>query len=910
MIIHSIEVKGWRCFVNKTRLGPLSEGLIVVHGPNGAGKSTLFQAMVRGLLDNYGVGGEEAQKLRPWGRTLAPCVTVEFRAGGKDYRISKQFLDKPFSRLERSDGGAFTALAENKAADEQVRQMLRATGPGKGLADVGNWGLAQVLWTLQGDLELGDVTSDVVASIRTMLGAHFAGPRGGRLEQLIEERYKEYFSKSGTPHRGKNAPPAVQLAAELAEAKKRLAEARQRLYEFEERALALEGIRAERAQISQEIEASTTALEAARKQATEYQALKLERERRAGQFQSADAEFRRIFEQIEAIEKASAEAEKDRREVELLDASVPPLRRAEQEACAEAQRRLKALENARGRQAAVARAREEANLAAQYENGSREIRDLALKLEQVRAAAEPIAALRREREALIAPDAAALKEIRKTLKLRDDAQLKLEAAMMRIEIEPVRDAMVTVLEGEKLGAFPLRAGVSETFHGWPAVVLDIEGLGRVRARGSSENVDELRAERDKAAAKLVRLTEPFGTADLETLEALSERAAKLEAEIRRHEDLLKATLAGKTLDQLNAEHGKWETVIVGIEAQRPEWRANPPDASALERAAAELERGVQEEIAAAERSWVASQELALSTQQEAQTGQLKLDSARKALAEAEHRLQELRSDGKTDAERKQERIAAARKAEAARGSLTEIEQQLDGFAGDPADEVRSLESQLARMREMEHKAFEREKLAEGALSKDAAQGPYQAVTAAEEEVAAIEPRLAREQARMEAVKLLSQTVEECRAKAVAAVAAPVEAVASNLLHRIAGGRFGRIRLGETFMPENLLAGGPEEQVPVGLDDASGGEREQVFFATRLALAEVLAREERQLVLLDDVLTATDTARMARIMRVLEESAEKLQIVILTCHPERYSALQGAKFFDIEEVAMARQAAAR
>jgi energy-coupling factor transporter ATP-binding protein EcfA2 len=910
VIIRSIEVKGWRCFANKARLGPLSEGLNVIYGPNGTGKSTLFQAMVRGLLDNYGVGGEEAQTLRPWGRALAPTVLVEFRDGGNEYRISKQFLDRPSSLLESFDRGAFTALAENEKADEQVRRMLRATGRGRGLADVENWGLAQVLWTLQGDLKLVNVTHDVIADIRTMLGAHFAGPRGGRLEQRIEGIYAEYFDKRGAPRKGQHAPAAVGLAANLAAAKERLTQAREVLNDFEDRALALDGIRAERAQISRDITASTTALAAARKQAGEYHALSLERERRAGQLRGAEAEYQRVFQQIETIRAAAAQVDGNRREIEQLEASLPPLRRAEEEARAEAQRRLATLENARGRQAAVVRAREEADLAGQYDNGSQAIGELSRKLEQVRTAAEPIAALRRERDALIAPDATALKAIRKTFKSRDDAQLKLEAALMQIEIEPARDAAVTVLEGEKPGAFALRAGVAETFHGWPAVVLDIEGFGRVRARGSAENVEELRAERNKAAAKLTRLTEPFGTADLETLEALSERATTLENEIARHEAGLTATLAGKTADALTAEHAKWEIVIAGIEAKQPAWKTEPPDAGALQRSAAELNREVQAEIAAAERLWTAAQELASSTQGASQAEGLLLDAARKALTDGEHQLQTLRSDRKTDAERDGERIAAARESDAARASLAEIEGQLANFAGDPADEVRSLENQLTRMADLEREALKRENLAEGALSKDAAQGPYRGVAIAEEEVGAITPRLARELARMEAVKLLSQTVMDCRTKAVAAVAAPVESVASSLLHRIAGGRFGRIRLGETLLPENLLASGPEEPVPVVLGDASGGEREQVFFATRLALAEVLAREKRQLVLLDDVLTATDTARMARIMRVLEESAEKLQIVILTCHPERYVALQGAKFFDMQEVAMARHAAAQ
>jgi len=70
----------------------------------------------------------------------------------------------------------------------------------------------------------------------------------------------------------------------------------------------------------------------------------------------------------------------------------------------------------------------------------------------------------------------------------------------------------------------------------------------------------------------------------------------------------------------------------------------------------------------------------------------------------------------------------------------------------------------------------------------------------------------------------------------------------------------------------------------------------------LALAEVLSGEERELVVLDDVLTATDVPRMSRILSILEESARNLQILILTCHPERYRSMREVVFFNLEELA--------
>jgi len=84
-------------------------------------------------------------------------------------------------------------------------------------------------------------------------------------------------------------------------------------------------------------------------------------------------------------------------------------------------------------------------------------------------------------------------------------------------------------------------------------------------------------------------------------------------------------------------------------------------------------------------------------------------------------------------------------------------------------------------------------------------------------------------------------------------------------------------------------------------NASGGEQEQLHFATRLALAEVVAGAERNLIVLDDVLMATDAGRLARIMTVIEETAQRMQVLILTCHPERYSSLIGANIINLESL---------
>ena len=55
----------------------------------------------------------------------------------------------------------------------------------------------------------------------------------------------------------------------------------------------------------------------------------------------------------------------------------------------------------------------------------------------------------------------------------------------------------------------------------------------------------------------------------------------------------------------------------------------------------------------------------------------------------------------------------------------------------------------------------------------------------------------------------------------------------------------------------------------------------------------------------DVLIATDERRFPRVLEILEEAAPRLQLLILTCHPSRYSGLAGAHTVDLERSLHAR-----
>ena len=57
------------------------------------------------------------------------------------------------------------------------------------------------------------------------------------------------------------------------------------------------------------------------------------------------------------------------------------------------------------------------------------------------------------------------------------------------------------------------------------------------------------------------------------------------------------------------------------------------------------------------------------------------------------------------------------------------------------------------------------------------------------------------------------------------------------------------------------------------------------------------------------MSKTDPLRFEHILGLLEESTDQLQILILTCNPDRYKALTAARLHDLERAKVYRGKAA-
>ena len=147
--------------------------------------------------------------------------------------------------------------------------------------------------------------------------------------------------------------------------------------------------------------------------------------------------------------------------------------------------------------------------------------------------------------------------------------------------------------------------------------------------------------------------------------------------------------------------------------------------------------------------------------------------------------------------------------------------------------------------------------------------------------------------------LLHHLLEEEETRQSRDVAARVQALATDSIMQLTGGNAG----GVVFDPTTLAP--VEVQVPrlglsKSLEQFSRGTREQVALACRLQIGLLLSLERRRhMLLLDDPLAHTDAPRLCAALDVLAKLADRLQLIVFTCHEDRYRPLRGvANFIEI------------
>ncbi len=899
MIIHSLCVSNWKCFIDPIEIRSFSEKINIIHAPNTTGKSTLFEALRRGLLDGHRVTGKDVEAIRPWERALAPKVIVEFSHHRTGYRITKQYLDNPKAILERKEGEQFVRLAEGVEADQLCQEILTNNPPQRGLSKPDHWGLAQVLWIPQGNSIALSLTDDVAGNIQSSLGAQVTSPDAGPLEKQIEDAYQAIYTPGGKFRTGKNVCRLIQIEERLKEAVDQYNDAKMQMQAYEDSSRRVENLRSCRQFSRQNLESLRQRLKDTRIQADKYKALFSEKKQREESVKALEVRHEQIQKHIESINAIQKEIESGKSSLQKLELDLPPLQK-EMETWERKLSEAKAsVEDIRKNREAVDQALKLAESARGFLDTKKQLDETVRLIQKIHDAESTLHEQKEQRSQFLAPDSKTLRNLRKTIKVRDDADVRIKAASIAVEVVPEKDLKLNILSDEVSESCDLKRGIPSRFLGSPEVVLHLPDVARIRATGPESDIDKHRQEFEKAKTQIRQLTGPYGTEDIEELERLAEQAEKIDQSIRDTETQIEILLDGKEIEEIEEVRLRMESVIKKQLEENGEWAERLPDYTILREIAENTKNEFVEQIDSAEKERDSAQTAYNEVHQSKVEIDAQINELQKTLKRREEQYQDLIRDGKTPEQRDEERKTILRNLDTANIKLEDIEKELGKYVDDPGETLERLEEQVEQAQQEMEKAFQKEKQEEAKLQQLATTAPYTKLASAEERKLSLENEYHNEKERVEAIRLIYETVSHFRTEALSAVTRPVEEVATRILHKISGSGIGKIQLDQTFGSTQVRTA--IYDTPVSIEQLSGGEQEQCHFATRLALAQVLAKEERQLVVLDDTMVFTDAGRFNRVLGILEEVANRLQIVILTCHPERYMGIKDISRFDLEEI---------
>jgi chromosome segregation ATPase len=478
--------------------------------------------------------------------------------------------------------------------------------------------------------------------------------------------------------------------------------------------------------------------------------------------------------------------------------------------------------------------------------------------------------------------------------------LQLDAALITVSIRPETEVKVEITSAEETGSKSLAQDDTHQIKGAPEVAFRIPGLGKFLATGPTGDFDELSGQWESAVAKFEELTAGFGTGDVAALEKLRAEADELDKQISQAAVKVETILDGESIDDLRGRRSRAASTLDEILREHPQWKDAPPDPAEISRQADETEQRFTSDIDDAEGANDRAQNALRLAMEKQSSHQAEIDRQEVQAAAIDRRLESLRSDGMDDKQRTDNLTQIALRRDTAQGKLRQVDEKIQQLGDDPSKSLAVLEGQLEAFRAEAADAAKKLNTESGRLEQIIAEAPYSALAAVEEEISGLEDEVARHRLQIDAIRLLHDTLVAQKRDVMQTILDPIRRRANLILQRIAGARFDDITFDESLLPSGIAPKSVDQSV--ALHHISGGEQEQVYFAVRMALADVAFNNQRQLVVLDDVFTYTDTTRLARIATILDEAAERFQIVLLTCHPERYRGLPNAKFFDLEEIA--------
>lgn len=877
MRILSIELSDFRG-LKHLKVGDIpATGVTIIHGRNEAGKTTILKAIEALFNYKYSSKATAVKSLQTVNADVSPEAIMEFSVGPYQLKLSKRWLKQSSALLEVIKPRPETFKGEE--AESQLNEIL-ANHLDKNLFDA--------MFLNQDDLHKG-INAAGISSVAGVLSnqtgeASAAGKDAESATELMKQvdaTYERYYSlKTGIESKELKAARAEHVAAvsELEEASRALAE----LSGFVERyEYALEQQRSAASKIPKaEKEVKETAEQLQKVEELKSTVSKLEMAENLAQ---SDLELAQshLNSRVE-IRESLAEADKQVKQLAGLVESAEDKARQEQEKVSSLNEEV---DKAKKHYAAARERSKQARSARAELLGKREAFELTSKATKVETCAKNLSEVRTSIEKF--GPAVTDKDVQRIEKLEQDLVLNRrlrEAAVAKLVLSASTPQQITV-NGENTHVGEDESNVELT----PGLILEIGDLTARYEPGTTGNsTKDVDVVIEELTESLHDELEKLGCDNSESVREKRVAYRELLEQKRQLQDELSRVLEGEELEQLRARAAAIDAVkdvptaedFEEVEKEIVDAENDEEAASnALDNAEAKLkpwgERPARNELIQIKTK--ADQALENRQRLESEAKELERNSSDESLEQKVHAHKQ--------------RLAQAH--EATEVARNELQVANPGLAQDLA---KGSQAQLDNLQRQYRDAEKDQYLMSSQIQMQT--GVAERVEVAEAEEESARNLLRAVEQRAHAVKHLREVLLRHQTEARERYAAPFAQQLGHLASRVFNGEV-EFHLNEDLVVEKRTLNG----ITVGLEDLSGGAKEQMAILTRFAIAELLSAggETGAPVVVDDALGSTDANRIRLMATLFADVGESSQVIVFTCEPSRYDRVPDSTLLDIDQL---------
>lgn len=862
MKLTRLAVNQFKQFRQPLVLDQLSDGINLFVGPNESGKSTLVRAIRAAFFERY--SSNSAEELRPWGdSSAAPEVEVEFEWQQQKWKLNKRFLNK-----KRCDLYIDHQYLNGVEAEDKLAEFMGFKYAGKGASKAEHWGIPGLLWVEQGSIQ------DIRPSVEHA-GHHLKSALSGSLGDIttsagdelitkVENERAELLTKTGKPtgHYQKILQDCDDHQSKLAELNEKI----QRYRADVDRLGELQRLR-DQHDSQKPWQAYRDQAKTAEAALAAVQALQTEQERDQQALRNCESNLEFCRQQLRDFEQHA-------QQLTLREAEKTKTARAYaecQQLTAQLQaRRQEADQQFQTAKAAVKAAREQMrrrDLQQQHDRLAAQLHDLQNKYKDAAEIQTALQTLRTQLQAQ-ALDDKQLAQLKKLHSQLNDIRIQEHAIATRLHYE--LDAGKTITIGKESVSGSGEELLLQT------TPVHIPGVGTLRVQPGGKDVNDLLRNRERLEGEFNNTLQRLNVQSLEEAEQRAAHNQTLNAQITQHKTRLEV-LASQGVDALHSDVKLTHQQLQKISTELAELPTSP-NADLNER-----------EVEAA----LATAEAALKAAEQADNEHVRALALRQhACTSAEQEWQKLQAELQAPERQTREREALDRlaqlKAEAQQlqNSLEQRKQKID--SANPVilqqDITRFTKSADALEKEATQRAVEISTL-QIQLETLGAQGLEETRNNIQQQIEHLFQRRHQLQRRAEALDLLLNLLREKRQILTRQLQAPLQKHLNHYLNLLFPDA--TITVDENLRPEILN----RRTDNAHLDHLSFGAREQMGLISRLAYADLLKQAGRPtLIILDDALVHCDAERLEQMKRVLFDAGERHQVLLFSCHPERWRGL--------------------